>query len=613
MAVEEDTNETPAKGGTKKPRSGVECTVLLLDGTEFKVELSKSAMGRELTDKVSEHLSLAEKDYFSCSYKDNHGVRFWVNDERPLSKAGKRAHPNYTFSFEVKFYPLTAEALHEDFTRYLLFLQTRVDIVMDKLPSSFVTLALLGSYAVQSDLGDYNEREHGTGFNYIRDIKFAAKQSEELLTEIAALHATHRGMVPSEAELSYLENAEKLAQYGLHMHRAKDSDGSDVDIGVGAIGLTIYKGTLRIHRLQWAKIMKIAYKRNTFTVKIRPEIPNEPQQMLIYKLPNNLLAKRLWRIAVEHHGFFRLKEPEPFQRAKFPHFGSKFRYSGRTQHQTVGTTDQPGRIVPKINRKASTRFIGARDIPLATNTAGYSTERGEQHTIEGTSVPTLDLKKLRRGNDQSESNPNLSVIDPGGEYGQNEGGQVTVSSTQVTYSKTGYQGPARYDQYGNPLSPGADSSIDEFSSQDGTMNSRYPAGSVDRREPPRGGSRYSSDADDTFGRSQEDQRYVQYQGDAGKGKWGGGFGTTTTSQVKTSTRTYTDSDGTVITEHITEKDGIIEKRIEKRQKTTTVTVTDVDDDFDHDKALRDAILGVTDLSTNMSVEKIEIQTKTETV
>jgi hypothetical protein len=41
----------------------------------------------------------------------------------------------------------------------------------------------------------------------------------------------------------------------------------------------------------------------------------------------------MWKICVEHHSFFRLLSPEPKEKPKFPRFGSRFRYSGRTQHQ----------------------------------------------------------------------------------------------------------------------------------------------------------------------------------------------------------------------------------------------------------------------------------------
>jgi len=43
----------------------------------------------------------------------------------------------------------------------------------------------------------------------------------------------------------------------------------DASIGVSAAGLLVYKGQLREHRFPWAKIIKIAYKRNKFTVRLR--------------------------------------------------------------------------------------------------------------------------------------------------------------------------------------------------------------------------------------------------------------------------------------------------------------------------------------------------------
>jgi len=61
-----------------------------------------------------------------------------------------------------------------------------------RLPCSFVTHALLGSYTIQSEFGDYNLEEHGTGTEYIKDFRFAPNQTEELLEKIAELHRTHR-------------------------------------------------------------------------------------------------------------------------------------------------------------------------------------------------------------------------------------------------------------------------------------------------------------------------------------------------------------------------------------------------------------------------------------
>lgn len=80
----------------------------------------------------------------------------------------------------------------------------------------------------------------------------------------------HRGQTPAEAERHYLENAKKLAMYGVDLHQAKDSEGVDIMIGVCSSGLLIYRDRLRINRFAWPKILKISYKRNNFYIKIRP-------------------------------------------------------------------------------------------------------------------------------------------------------------------------------------------------------------------------------------------------------------------------------------------------------------------------------------------------------
>ena len=66
---------------------------------------------------------------------------------------------------------------------------------------------------------------------------------------------------------------------------------------------------------------------------MRPGEFEQFESTIGFKLNNHRAAKRLWKICVEHHSFFRLLSPEPRDKFRFPRFGSKFRYSGRTQHQ----------------------------------------------------------------------------------------------------------------------------------------------------------------------------------------------------------------------------------------------------------------------------------------
>jgi band 4.1-like protein 1/2/3 len=111
-----------------------------------------------------------------------------------------------------------------------------------RLPCSFVTHALLGSYLVQAELGDYDPVDHGaTGTEYLRELRLAPNQTPELEEKVSELHKTHKAQTPEEAELHYLENAKKLAMYGVDLHQARDSEGVEILLGVCASGLLVYK------------------------------------------------------------------------------------------------------------------------------------------------------------------------------------------------------------------------------------------------------------------------------------------------------------------------------------------------------------------------------------
>jgi hypothetical protein len=244
----------------------IRCRVQLLDGKDFEDQIDKKVNGSYIFDKVCKHLNLLEKDYFACTYREK-GTKFWLRNDKKIVKQIK-GNP-IILTFEVKFYPPDPATLREEITRYQLFLQVRTEILFGRLPCSFVTHALLGSYAVQSQLGDYDAVEHGTGNAYIKGMQFSPSPSDELHDKIVELHKSHSGESPAETEMNYLDNAKNLAMYGVHLFQAKEADGTEVNIGVCAIGLLIYKDKLRIHRFIWAKIIKISYKREKFIIKLR--------------------------------------------------------------------------------------------------------------------------------------------------------------------------------------------------------------------------------------------------------------------------------------------------------------------------------------------------------
>ncbi|XP_031957570.1 band 4.1-like protein 2 isoform X13 [Corvus moneduloides] len=394
QTAEIKTDNIPQK--SPKKIKTVQCKVMLLDGTEYSCDLEKRAKGQVLFDKVCEHLNLLEKDYFGLLFYENSEQKNWLDSSKEI-KRQIRSLP-WIFTFNVKFYPPDPSQLTEDITRYFLCLQLRQDIASGRLPCSFVTHALLGSYTLQAELGDHDPEEHHS--DYISEFQFAPNQTQEMEEKVAELHKTHRGLTPAQADSQFLENAKRLSMYGVDLHHAKDSEGVDIMLGVCANGLLIYKDRLRINRFAWPKILKISYKRSNFYIKVRPAELEQFESTIGFKLPNHRAAKRLWKVCVEHHTFFRLVSPEQPPKAKFLTLGSKFRYSGRTQAQTRQASNLIDRPAPYFERTSSKRVSrsldggqAARDKIIDLEAAGQAKlkEGGREEDESPLKTPQLEL------------------------------------------------------------------------------------------------------------------------------------------------------------------------------------------------------------------------------
>ncbi|XP_019401928.1 PREDICTED: band 4.1-like protein 3 isoform X9 [Crocodylus porosus] len=388
----------------KRPKN-MQCKVTLLDGSEYACDVEKRSRGQVLFDKVCEHLNLLEKDYFGLTYRDAENQKNWLDPAKEIKKQIRSGA--WQFAFNVKFYPPDPAQLSEDITRYYLCLQLRDDIVSGRLPCSFVTLALLGSYTVQSELGDYDPDEYGS--DYVSEFRFAPNHTKELEDKVIELHKSHRGMTPAEAEMHFLENAKKLSMYGVDLHHAKDSEGVEIMLGVCASGLLIYRDRLRINRFAWPKVLKISYKRNNFYIKIRPGEFEQFESTIGFKLPNHRAAKRLWKVCVEHHTFFRLLLPEAPPK-KFLTLGSKFRYSGRTQAQTRRASALIDRPAPYFERSSSKRYTMSRSLDGEVGTGQYATTKGISQTNLITTV--TPEKKAEEEKDEDEGKKKREEVTP---------------------------------------------------------------------------------------------------------------------------------------------------------------------------------------------------------
>ncbi|XP_030665539.1 band 4.1-like protein 2 isoform X8 [Nomascus leucogenys] len=653
---EVQTNELKAEKASQKvakKTKTVQCKVTLLDGTEYSCDLEKHAKGQVLFDKVCEHLNLLEKDYFGLLFQESPEQKNWLDPAKEI-KRQLRNLP-WLFAFNVKFYPPDPSQLTEDITRYFLCLQLRQDIASGRLPCSFVTHALLGSYTLQAELGDYDPEEHGS--IDLSEFQFAPTQTKELEEKVAELHKTHRGLSPAQADSQFLENAKRLSMYGVDLHHAKDSEGVDIKLGVCANGLLIYKDRLRINRFAWPKILKISYKRSNFYIKVRPAELEQFESTIGFKLPNHRAAKRLWKVCVEHHTFYRLVSPEQPPKAKFLTLGSKFRYSGRTQAQTRQASTLIDRPAPHFERTSSKRVsrsldgapIGDVDQSLMKDFPGTAGEisaygpgvvsiavvqggDGRREVRSPTKAPHLQLIEGKRKGDHLFKDilsvkekylmPTTRTVE---EKAQETDKSLEEEITSILFSEKGFSDSMKatftsattWTAEGAVVSSNAPSEKLSSSPFSHLLETRAPesegpcTGARDAVKPPVVKTEMVtiSDASQRTEIStkevpivQTETKTITYESPQIDGGAGGDSGTLLTAQTITS-----ESVSTTTTTHITKtvKGGISETRIEKR-----IVITG-DGDIDHDQALAQAIREAREQHPDMSVTRVVVHKETE--
>ncbi|XP_048210036.1 band 4.1-like protein 2 isoform X8 [Perognathus longimembris pacificus] len=651
---EVQTNELKAEKAslkaTKKTKT-VQCKVTLLDGTEYTCDLEKRAKGQMLFDKVCEHLNLLEKDYFGLLFQENTEQNNWLDPAKEI-KRQLRNLP-WLFTFNVKFYPPDPSQLTEDITRYFLCLQLRQDIASGRLPCSFVTHALLGSYTLQAELGDYDPEEHGTVD--LSDFQFASNQTKELEEKVAELHKTHRGLSPAQADSQFLENAKRLSMYGVDLHHAKDSEGVDIKLGVCANGLLIYKDRLRINRFAWPKILKISYKRSNFYIKVRPAELEQFESTIGFKLPNHRAAKRLWKVCVEHHTFYRLVSPEQPPKAKFLTLGSKFRYSGRTQAQTRQASTLIDRPAPHFERTSSKRvsrsldgtLIGAVDQSFMKDFPGSAGEISAYGSgVVSTPMVVQDGASRRDVRSPTKSS-HVQLIEGKSSH---ETLNVVEEKKRAEVGKDERVIPEEMN--GKEISPGSGPGeirkVEHVTQKDSTSLSSESSSSSESEEEDVGEyqphhrvtegiireeqEEYEEEMEEEPGQAaqppvvktemvtisdasqrteistkevpivQTETKTITYESPQIDGGAGGDSGTLLTAQTITS-----ESVSTTTTTHITKtvKGGISETRIEKR-----IVITG-DADIDHDQALAQAIREAKEQHPDMSVTRVVVHKETE--
>ncbi|XP_023954919.2 FERM, ARHGEF and pleckstrin domain-containing protein 1 [Bicyclus anynana] len=322
---------TPKKGGKM-----LAVRVQMLDDSISMFQIQSKALGRVLFDQVCRQLHLLEADYFGLEYQDANGTKYWLDVEKPMCRQVGLSMLEPTLRFCVKFYTPDPARLEEEFTRYLFCLQVKRDLAQGCIQCNENTAALIASYIVQAECGDFVPEDY-PDHTYLSGYKFFLGQDMESERRIMENHKKHIGQSPAEADLNLLETARRCELYGVKMHAAKDHEGVPLNLAVAHMGIVVFQHFTKINTFSWAKIRKISFKRKRFLIKLHSEGYGHFRDVVEFFFEGRNECKNFWKKCVENHGFFRCTSVPrlPRHKTRVMSRGSSFRYSGKTQKQIV--------------------------------------------------------------------------------------------------------------------------------------------------------------------------------------------------------------------------------------------------------------------------------------
>ena len=371
------------------------CKVMMLDNTEQTHHITSKDLGIDLIDKVFIALDLYEKEYFGLKFQDRDHQNHWLEETVPVKK--QLNHAPFTFFFGVKFYAADPTKLREEITRYQFFLQIKKDMFQGKLPCDNNIAAELCAYAVQSELGDYDENIHTDGL--ISEFRFVPNQSTELEGKIAEMYPKLRGLLPSDAEAKFLERVKWLEMYGVELHPVKGQDNMEYLLGLTPTGIVLFKTKQKIGSFIWPKITKMKNKSNCFLLRAT-QGRNDEEKEYTFVCVNKEAAKALWKCCAAHHTFFRLEKARDVPASAYNFLfrkGSGFRFVGRTQQEVERDADQLQRSQPPIHRTGSKRYSRRNNEDMSQGTGSLANNiNGLHHQSTPTGAPKGTSPKFPR-------------------------------------------------------------------------------------------------------------------------------------------------------------------------------------------------------------------------
>ncbi|KAI6656450.1 Band 4.1-like 2 [Oopsacas minuta] len=328
-------------------KTQIKCRIDYYEGQEYTTQVDYDAKGQDLLRRVFMFLGIEECDFFGLLTVTNE-LSQWIEPNKLLRKQidfNKKANDKvYVFTLKVKLFPPDSRQIFNEITRYYLVLQLRQDVFSGQLPCSFASAVYLASLIAQAEIGDFNEEEH-PNTDYLEKLSLLQNQDSTILGYVRTLHQEQKTLTPAETDELFLDRATRLQYYGIHFSMVQ-SGGPPLLVGISSKGITTYTGEwpnfIKLHEIPWLRISRIEYRKNKLLIHLVPILSrlhsdgDGHRDIIVFKLENKRIAKQVWKICIEHHGFFRCsKTMLPPKKLSFLKRGSKFRFTGRTYQYLV--------------------------------------------------------------------------------------------------------------------------------------------------------------------------------------------------------------------------------------------------------------------------------------
>uniref|UniRef100_U5EXP4 Moesin/ezrin/radixin homolog 1 n=1 Tax=Corethrella appendiculata TaxID=1370023 RepID=U5EXP4_9DIPT len=284
---------------------------------ELEFAIQSSTTGKQLFDQVVKTIGLREVWFFGLQYTDSKGDLTWIKLYKKVMSQDVQKSDPLQFKFRAKFYPEdVAEELIQDITLRLFYLQVKNAILSDEIYCPPETSVLLASYAVQARHGDFNKSTHLPGFLANdkllpqRVIDQHKMSKDEWESSITNWWQEHRGMLREDAMMEYLKIAQDLEMYGVNYFEIRNKKGTELWLGVDALGLNIYekddKLTPKIG-FPWSEIRNISFNDRKFIIKpIDKKAPD-----FVFFAPRVRINKRILALCMGNHELYmRRRKPD---------------------------------------------------------------------------------------------------------------------------------------------------------------------------------------------------------------------------------------------------------------------------------------------------------------